>query len=64
MTTKKNDYLRMSVNKLPYFPALKMHWPIRPIMIFSLEILETRKNNDECILFDVGVTVHHRYYVR
>jgi hypothetical protein len=25
-------------------------WPIRCIVIFSLEILEKRKNNDECIL--------------
>jgi len=34
--------------EIPYFPAYKMHRPIRCTMIFSLEILE--KNNDECIL--------------
>jgi hypothetical protein len=31
-----------------YFPAYKMHRPIRCTLIFSLEILE--KSNDECIL--------------
>ena len=34
--------------KIPYFPAHKMHRPIRHTVIFSLEILE--ENNDECIL--------------
>ena len=36
------------VDKLPYFPALKMHRPMRRTVIFLLVILE--KNNDECIL--------------
>jgi hypothetical protein len=34
--------------KLSYFPAHKMHWPVRHTVIFLLEILE--KNNNEWIL--------------
>ena len=34
--------------KYSYFPAHKTHWPVKRIVIFSLEILE--KNSDECIL--------------
>jgi hypothetical protein len=34
---------------MPYFPAHKTQQPTRRIVIFSLKILEKRKNNDERI---------------
>jgi hypothetical protein len=41
------------MSQIPYFPAHKMHRPLRHITIFLLEILEKRKKNDECILTSV-----------